>query len=705
MSGYASYAEAGIIIPNSAGGGEYRTTCPKCSHTRTKSQDKFLSVNLDKGTWYCHNCESSDGLGGGGTYTPEIRRNRATRSPTSANKPNSDCKAECNRKAYATAKKLPENFLEKLRLTNISDQGRTAIRIPYLKRDGKEGAVRIRTALAKDGETDNRFRWAKGSKPFLYGLWRLQSDPVVLVEGESDCHTLWYHEFNAVGLPGATQWRDSRDAAELAECEEIFAVIEPDEGGERLLDALKGSSVVEKVRIVRLAGDVSDLHIFDPEGFKETFQEALGNALPLSEELERLRQQESLEAFEQCRNLAHEPKILSRFARDINSAGLVGEERNSKIVFLAYVSRLLGEIVSVVVKGPSSSGKSFLIASVSKFFPPSAYYELSGMSERALVYSEEPMSHRILVIYEAAGLNSEFGTYLLRSLLSEQRIRYEVTEKVDGQMKVRLVEREGPTGLVLTTTHVSLHPENETRMLALTVSDTKEQTRAIFQALAREETHKSDYCEWHSLQTWLDGAEHRVVLPFGQALAQLTEPEAVRLRRDFGSILALIRANAVLHQANRERDQQGRIVASLEDYRTVRELVAPLIDEGVGAAVSKAVQEAVSAIAKLVQTKEQVNFKDVGLALNIDKSAAYRRVRKAISEGYVVNDQTKEGQPAILRIGDPLPERLELLPSVDRLHGCLQPEGDKAPPLPKDHEPETWVSNPGSTDGMEEYQL
>jgi hypothetical protein len=60
--------------------------------------------------------------------------------------------------------------------------------------------------------------------------------------------------------------------------------------------------------------------------------------------------------------------------------------------------------------------------------PQSAYYALSAMSEKALAYSQEPISHRHLVIYEASGLGSDFAQYLMRSLLSEGRIRYETVE-------------------------------------------------------------------------------------------------------------------------------------------------------------------------------------------------------------------------------------------------------------------------------------
>src|SRR5215213_1825250 len=135
--------------------------------------------------------------------------------------------------------------------------------------------------------------------------------------------------------------------------------------------------------------------------------------------------------------------------------------------------------VSIAMKGPSSGGKSYLTERVLGFFPDEAYHALTAMSEHALAYSEEPLSHRFLVIYEAAGMNSDFQTYLMRSLLSEGRVRYETVEKTSEGMKPRLIEREGPTGLIVTTTAVKLHPENETRLISLTVTDTQQQTRDI----------------------------------------------------------------------------------------------------------------------------------------------------------------------------------------------------------------------------------
>ena len=112
-----------------------------------------------------------------------------------------------------------------------------------------------------------------------------------------------------------------------------------------------------------------------------------------------------------------------------------------------------------------------------------------------------------------------------------------------------------------------------------------------------------DLEQWRDLQRWLADAEHRVTIPYARQLAQQVPPVAVRLRRDFGSLLALIRAHAVLHQASRERDDAGRIIATLDDYAVVRELVADTIAEGVGATVSDTVRETVEAVAALAHRR------------------------------------------------------------------------------------------------------
>jgi hypothetical protein len=366
------------------------------------------------------------------------------------------------------------------------------------------------------------------------------------------------------------------------------------------------------------------------------------------------------------------PRILERFAEDFRLSGVVGEERTSKLIYLAVTSRLFGRPVSVAVKGPSSGGKSFTVQQALNFFPREAYYDLTAMSDRALAYLTEPLKHRFVVLYEAAGMKGQTASYLIRSLLSEGRICYETVEKINKGLHAKLIQREGPTGLITTTTMVGLHPENETRLLSVTVEDSAEQTAEILIAIAGERTNPIDLAPWHALQAWLAGGECRVTIPYGELLGSMIPSVAVRLRRDVSTLCTLIKSHAFLHQASRQRDPQGQIVATIEDYAAVRELVADLIGEGVNASVSKTIRETVEAVAGLQQSDslQAVSLTKLMQVLGVDKSVVSRRVQAAEAKGYLVNLEDGKGKPARLTIGEPLPEDVEVLPPPAALDCC-----------------------------------
>ena len=310
---------------------------------------------------------------------------------------------------------MPVEFLQKQGVRDQKYQGEPAVRISYRGVDGSEETVRFRTALEKSEEGDSRFRWRTGSKARLYGLWRLEAIKragyVVLVEGESDAQTLWFHSISALGIPGASSWK-AEFTEHLEGVERIYVVIEPDKGGETLRENLSASGISDRLHLVDLGEhkDASGLYLSDPEHFKENLNRALTAAMLLTELEGREAVKKAKEAWAECEELAREPSILDRFARDLARSGDAGESRVAKLLYLAVTSRLLGQPVSVAVKGPSSGGKSYLTEQVLRFFPERAYYALTAMSERALAYSEEPLKNRILVIYEAAGMSGDFAT-------------------------------------------------------------------------------------------------------------------------------------------------------------------------------------------------------------------------------------------------------------------------------------------------------
>jgi hypothetical protein len=373
--------------------------------------------------------------------------------------------------------------------------------------------------------------------------------------------------------------------------------------------------------------------------------------------------------------LARQLRILDELAVALRSLGLVGEQRLAQTIYLVLTSRLLDKQVSAGVKGHSASGKSYVVETVTRFFPPEAYLKFTGMSERALIYSTENYAHRTLVVYEMTalreGVEDDLTSYFVRTLLSEGRIDYEVTIRGgngNGGFTTRKIEKSGPTNLIFTTTKTRVHAENETRILSLSTDDSRDQTKRVLVGLAAESNGDGALEDWRDLQRWLATAEHRVSIPYAGRLAELIPPAAVRMRRDFGSLLALIRAHAVLHQASRDRDDEGRIIATIDDYVVVRNLVGDIIAEGIGSAVSDTVRETVEAVARYAPAEaEGVSVRIIAELLELDKSNASRRLRVAADGGYLRNLEDKRGKPARWVVGDPLPNPVELLPDATQL--------------------------------------
>ncbi len=588
----------------------------------------------------------------------------------------------CTLDAYAKAKRIPRDFLEEdCGLSQITYDGAPAVRMPYFDRELRTLSVRFRVAVEHDGA----FRMKSGDKAHLYGLWELdvmkELGYVVLVEGESDVHTLWYNDFPALGVPGARNWDDARDAPNLDGISVIYLVVEPDEGGDELLASISQSSLRDRVRLVYPSGwtDPSDLYLQDARRFSMVFQAALDAAVPWSEHESRECRARRDAAFSECKQMAESPRILDEFENDLEKLGVVGEGKLARLLYLVLTSRVLAQPLSIAVKGVSAAGKSYVSGEVCRFFPSDAYYDVTAMSEKALIYMKEPLKHRTLVVYEAAGIQGDFGEYGIRSLLSEGRIKYDTVQRTSKGLEPLHIEREGPTGLLVTTTQVKLHPENETRLLSFWVDDTPEQTRNVILASATER-QPVDLGRWEALQAWLANGSTEVAIHFMHALGERVSTKDIRMRRDFNKIKSLIAAHAVLHQATRSRDASGRIVATVADYAAIWRLVADSFAINAGTKVSRTVRETVEAVVALTDDGlGSARQRDLVAALGLDKSTISRRVEEALEKGYLENLALPR-QPYQLVPGMPLPDEVEVIPHPDSLTadacdcGCCERE-------------------------------
>ena len=224
--------------------------------------------------------------------TDLIRVRRQKKRPpdeeTSAAGSDSPGPAGCRLADYAQAKGLPIDFLRSLGIAEITYRGAPAIKIPYHAPDRSVVAMRFRIAL----EGEDKFRWRKWSRLCLYGAHDAKhlkaAGLSLLVEGESDCHTIWWHRIPGLGLPGGGTWNEERDAPLFDDVPVIYAIIEPDKGGQALLASLARSRIAPRVRLVHMppdTKDVSALYLADPENFVVRLDALLEVAQPIPQQV------------------------------------------------------------------------------------------------------------------------------------------------------------------------------------------------------------------------------------------------------------------------------------------------------------------------------------------------------------------------------------------------------------------------------------
>jgi hypothetical protein len=579
----------------------------------------------------------------------------------------------------AQAKGLPEDFLRSLGVTDgVSGSGKNrqpCVDIPYANEAGEIVAVHKRLSL----EAQPRFIWRRGDHLTLYGLPYLvdirRAGWVVLVEGETDAWTLWLHRLPSLGLPGSSTWKEA--FASPLQGLTVYLWHEPDAGGDGLVKAV--SADLPDARIIGAppeAKDPLELYLQDPDRFQERLETLTRAARPVSEIRAEALSGEARKLLLLAEPVLRDPALLHRLVLATEALGHADDRRNVAALHLAVISRLLRRILSVIVKGPSAAGKSHLVHCVLRVHPESAAHVLSAMSERALAYSAEPLVHRFLVLEEATALEKTFTTYLVRNLLSEGRLRYETVEKTDEGLRARLIEREGPTGLIATTTAHSLDAETETRILSLEVSESQDHLRQALRSIAAMRdsvTSQTVPEEVAAALQWLEIAgDAEVRIPYASWLAERLPVNRVapRLTRDFGALLTCIEASALLHQRQRSRDEGGHIVATVPDYAIAVAAIGHAFERASNDAVTERQREAVEAVRIICQGagQQSASVRAVADRMDLHPSNAGRHLRAAAEKGFIVNlNAGEKGKAAAYVPGAPLPEQRSFLPESGEL--------------------------------------
>jgi DNA primase len=286
----------------------------------------------------------------------------------------------------------------------------------------------------------------------------------------------------------------------------------------------------------------------------------------------------TVEEREEALQWLRAPNLITRLKEAFHLAGIIGEEANTLVAYLAGVSRKLERPLAIIIQSASAAGKSTLMDAVLSFFPEEDRIKYSAMTGQSLYYlGETNLQHKILAVVEEAG--AEKASYALKLLQSEGELTIASTGKDPntGRMVTQEYHVQGPVMLFLTTTAINLDEELQNRCLTLAVDESSAQTDRIHQVQRQRRTLAGLIAkeERQEVLAKLKNAQ-RLLTPvpvLNPYAPDLTFPSGqTRNRRDHEKYLTLIDAIALLHQHQRPRGQhvvRGRsvehIAVTLED--------------------------------------------------------------------------------------------------------------------------------------------
>lgn len=359
----------------------------------------------------------------------------------------------------------------------------------------------------------------------------------------------------------------------------------------------------------------------------------------------------------------------------------------SKMVYLSATTRVLRKrlgnmLAHLQAIGSPGGGKSYETDCALMLFPNDAVVKYDAGSQRVIVYDKTPINHRVVYFREIDSIpkgDDSPAASAIRTLMQEGSMIYEaVIQGKDGhECSVQKSRRDGPAVLI-TTGVAPLPAQLGTRIFVVETNESQEQINAALALQAELEMGSSPEIptEIIALQAYLqawalasDGLE--VSVPFVKALSfcmTKMPSSGTRVHRDFARIVSYIKAVALIRSEHRARDTKGRVIADLEDYAAVRNVLSGAY-EATTAISGQCRQVIEAAQAVMAARKDDIaTFKEIRVELERrmpkNRINTRKHLNTAVDKGYLTDRRTRKGTPWIVGIGEEAVPDQSVLPTV-----------------------------------------
>ena len=302
--------------------------------------------------------------------------------------------------------------------------------------------------------------------------------------------------------------------------------------------------------------------------------------------------------FEAAEAMARDPNLLRQIADDLKVMGITKQAEIALAAYLVGTSRLLDDPLHMIIQGPSSSGKSFIVRTVASLFPDQEKLMCGTLTSASLFHLNIDIKHKFLVLDERPRQTDTKDTDMTaayRMLVSEKVIGRLTTESTkDGKLVSRLKKVEGPVSSIGTASHADIPQEDRNRFIMMAIVATDEIVDFILarndahdaeQIKAIEEAQRRIRCKHYAFQLTLKPYKVEVPHIISKLIRMSLEKlelheEKMRVYQLCRNIIASI---ALLYQHQRRKYAGDTIIkATLKDY----EMARSIIDSWLGQIVS-----------------------------------------------------------------------------------------------------------------------
>jgi hypothetical protein len=297
--------------------------------------------------------------------------------------------------------------------------------------------------------------------------------------------------------------------------------------------------------------------------------------------------------------LLRDEKLLLNIVREIRKQGVVGEEDKILVLInkicLRLVKNALPTSSNVMVSDNTGLGKDYIVGKVCKvLLDENIYKHWTSVSPKAFDhYKPETGIWDGMVVHLEDPDDETLNQSSFKTMASGGNSSITVKDQT-------AIERyfKGKPVFIVTSMKQSLGDELTRRWDCLRLDGSPALTKSVLSYIAKVSAGKietePDLFLWSALRKLQPAT---VIIPYAEQIGDLLPYNTTVMRTQFPKLLDYIKSSAVLHQYQREKDEQGNIIADICDL-DYGMFCFQLLKDIEGQALNRAEEEFVNAIRK-----------------------------------------------------------------------------------------------------------